>query len=123
MPEESVLVRRRVGDPVAGVVTVEQLPTGGSPGVAVDTQAVFARDVTPAGSGFAIVTAKAGEREAPPAGSEEMVRVQVAPASLLGEQVQPGWLTEGRKVVLAGTVSVRVTGEASRLPELVTVRV
>jgi hypothetical protein len=58
VPEARVFFRERAGEPWTGVVTVLQLLAAGSPAVAVLAQAVLPIEVTPAGRGLAMRTAK-----------------------------------------------------------------
>jgi hypothetical protein len=80
--------------------------------------AMFAIWLTPAATGLTTVTANVLICEAPPAGTIPTARVQVEPALPLGVQTQPALLAPALKLVFAGTVSVRVTPEAPRLPLL-----
>lgn len=80
-----------------------------------EAQAVLAISLTPAGKGFAIVTAKLRETWAPAARAESASE-QVDPVADPGVQVHPGELEAAEKVVFAGTVSRREGAAASRLP-------
>lgn len=115
------MTKSRLGEPEAGVRTVEQSSAGGLPGVGVETQAVLEIEVTPLGRGSTIITAKIRVAEAPAArlGS---VRVQVEPCELSGVQVHPEELEPALKLVLVGTVSTKSRGSAARLPVFCTVR-
>src|ERR1700688_1581621 len=106
-----LLCTLRAGIPLVGVVT--------EPQVCVPlTQAVLVTEVTPAGSGLAMVTAKRVETE-PPAGTLPSGRVQVDPAAA-PEHDHPAALAPALQLVLAGTVSPTVTGPEPCLPELLT---
>src|ERR1700688_4512878 len=106
-----LLCTLRAGIPLVGVVT--------EPQVCVPlTQAVLVTAVTPAGSGLAMVTAKRVEAE-PPAGTLATARVQAEPGEV-PEHDHPAALAPAFQAVLAGTVSPRVTGPESWLPELLT---
>jgi hypothetical protein len=94
----SVLEMVREGLPVVGVLMVEQLSEVGSPGVAVEEQAVLRIEVAEEGSGLASVTAKVLETVAPGTRSAR-VRLQEEPGAELGVQVQPGLLAEELKLV------------------------
>ena len=65
-PEARDFASLRLGEPVVGVLTVEQLMGSGSPGVAVSVQAELEIAETPAGSGFMTRTAKVRDAEPPP---------------------------------------------------------
>ena len=72
---------------------------------------------TPAGSGLATVTAKVRD-PAPPLARFPRLRVQVVPAGEPLAHDQPPLDAPALKVVLAGTVSVRVTPVALPGPAL-----
>src|SRR5579863_154049 len=99
--------------PLVGVVTEPQV---GEP----LTQAVLVTAVTPAGRGSATVTAKRAAAE-PAAETLPTGRVQLDPAAVPAHD-QPPELAVAFQVVLAGTVSARVTGAEPWLPVLLTTR-
>src|SRR6185369_12868574 len=117
----SLLVSARSGAPVTGVVSLpELLPGVGSvPLVPLSAMlAVFEICDTPAANGFTTVTANVAVWLPPLAATVPTLRLQVEPALLLGEQLHPAVLAPALNVVFAGTVSVRTTPEAPRLPPL-----
>src|SRR5260370_34655151 len=110
----TVLLTARSAIPVVGIVAVLQL----SAALAALAQAVFTSLVTPAGSGSATTTANWAVAAPPPAARLPTPSVQLAPAPV-PEHDQP---PPPAQVVLAGTVSVRVTGPESWVPVLTTPR-
>jgi hypothetical protein len=85
-------------------------------------QALLTMDVTPAGSGFAIRTAKSRLTAPPPPARFPTERVQVEPGPAVGVQVHPGDELAATKVVWSGTPSVSVTDAAAWFPTFVAVR-
>src|SRR5215213_9926312 len=97
----------RTGAPIVGVTSSSQLEEiEGAP-----AHAWLAIEVTPAGSGLAMRTAKSRETEAP--ASEPTASVQVEPAPEVGVQVHPGEELAETKLVWSGTFSVKATEEAA----------
>ena len=96
---------RRSGLPPGGVDTLPQLLAAGSPVVAVDEHAVLSIDGGFDGNVDASCTANVRLTDAP-AATVPTARVHVAPALLVGVQLQPGEEVPGWKVARAGTVSV-----------------
>lgn len=112
-PEDRVFVRTGSGEPgLTGVVSVATLFAGFLSSFAVTVAVLVRRDVD---TGVLTRTAKIGETEAP-IGRVPWRRVQVEPAAGPGVQDHPGELEAASKVVLAGTVSKRVTACAEREP-------
>ena len=115
----SLLTSVRSGAAVSGVVSVELLFAGVGSGPFVPSSAivpVLLICVTPAGTGFATVTAKVRAAAGAPAARAPTTFVQVEPGFGSGAQVQPAELPPALNVVFAGTTSVSVTPAASWLP-------
>jgi len=111
---EAVFVSATSGLETTGVATVEQSLLG-SASPEASAQAVLATEVVPEETGSTTVTAKV--REPPePAGTAPTASMQVAPALVLGTQLQPGDAAPGSNVVPAGTVSTSDTAEADAFP-------
>src|SRR5258708_4030199 len=103
--------------PVVGIVAVPQpCDTPGAPGASA--QAVLTMLVTPAGSGLATTTANCAPAEPPPAATLPTPSVQLEPAAA----PEPDQPPPPAQRVLAGTVSLRVTGPLSCVPLLTTPR-
>src|ERR1043165_2067856 len=108
----SLLLSVRSGPPVIGVVSLPELLLRFWSVPLVPSSAMLAVlliCVTPAGMGVTTVTAKVALPIVPPPASVPIASVQVLPALPLGVQLQPAVLAPALKVVLAGTVSVKLT--------------